>query len=90
MIEPGQIKKQQPGERYRNYMLRIIADCLCAKVGKPPTQPCIGEDKAATKEEEQWLDNEARRLHETLCRKHGMTADEIIAEWNHRSPEDTW
>ena len=32
----------------------------------------------------------ARDLHTELYRRSGMTADEIIAEWNRRSPEDTW
>ena len=32
----------------------------------------------------------AREMHEELCRKCGMTADEIVADWNKRSPEDEW
>jgi hypothetical protein len=32
----------------------------------------------------------ARNLHAELCRLSGMTADQIIEEWNRRSPEDPW
>lgn len=32
----------------------------------------------------------ARDLHEALCRHAGLTADQIIADWNRRSPGDTW
>lgn len=32
----------------------------------------------------------ARVLHEALCRKSGMTADEIVVYWNEKSPEDLW
>jgi len=40
---------------------------------------------------------DARALHLELCREWGrknigreLTADEIIADWNSRSPEDQW
>jgi hypothetical protein len=32
----------------------------------------------------------ARQLHEALCREKQMTADQIIADWNQRSPRDKW
>jgi hypothetical protein len=33
----------------------------------------------------------ARALHEELCRQSGMTADEIIEDWNEKSdPDDQW
>lgn len=35
-------------------------------------------------------DEAARELHEALCRQKQMSAAEIIADWNRRSPEDTW
>lgn len=31
-----------------------------------------------------------RELHIELCRQVGMTADEIIEDWNRRSPDDPW
>jgi len=32
----------------------------------------------------------ARDLHQEICRQKGMTADEIIKEWNKASPDDEW
>lgn len=32
----------------------------------------------------------ARSLHEELCRMSGMTADQIVADWNATSPGDEW
>jgi hypothetical protein len=35
-------------------------------------------------------DKAARELHQELCRRSGLTADEIVADWNSRCPEDPW
>lgn len=32
----------------------------------------------------------ARALHEEICRQMGMTADQIVEQWNALSPEDPW
>ena len=90
MPEPDQMKQQQPGERYRNYLLRVIADAHAEKLGLPKMEPTCGDVAKGTKEEEATLDKMARNLHGAALRKAGMTPDQIIADWNHRSPEDTW
>lgn len=33
---------------------------------------------------------EARAIHEQLCRQRGLTTDELVAEWNRLSPDDLW
>lgn len=65
-----------------------------AKGDKPvtmhePSEPSTGQLKL--KPDLSGLTPEgARDLHAELCRLHGMSADEIIADWNRRSPEDPW
>lgn len=52
--------------------------------GSPPNRlDAIGLNQDMT-----LTDEGARRLHEEICREEKMTADQIIKDWNKKSPED--
>ncbi len=89
MSEPD---NQKSGGRYRNYLLSLILEFMEQQVADPDSEMRLADvapPVGATSTEAE-LDDLARELHMSLCRACGMTADQIIVEWNRRSPEDLW
>ncbi|MEM1295454.1 MAG: hypothetical protein AAGH89_08810 [Verrucomicrobiota bacterium] len=54
--------------------------------------PIIETSNRIIKVEDEVTPEDVRALHAEMCKQANpdMTDDEIIAEWNRRSPEDPW